>query len=386
MCFGDLLLLLWMWGVSMRVWRKAGIDFTQLLGLEITEVEGQKRPEAAVYSSATDLSLIFLIIFISFNKAVRGVFNIEGSRAFAHILPIIMTMFFVYRAVYPITSRAVWIKMMRDVLIAPFSPVTFRDGYIGDLLTSLVRVFIPLCFSFAYLIMSAYAWLSNNIQAASSTSDLWWQDSFFYRFGLVPLITLYPLWIRLMQCLRKSVETGKRFPYMANACKYASAIAVISYGSFRPHLREDMIWIACFVLATIFQFTWDLTMDWGMLVKSTSKSASDSSFLGISLRKTRLLGPHWLYITVIISNFFLRFAWALTLLPDNRTNGPKTFYAIILFHLTPLVAALEVRTYVLMQCFNCFLVLEISCVLSVFITSLQELFNVKSIQLVKSEK
>ena len=36
MCFGDLLLLLWMWGLSMRVWRMAGIDFIRLLRLEGT--------------------------------------------------------------------------------------------------------------------------------------------------------------------------------------------------------------------------------------------------------------------------------------------------------------------------------------------------------------
>jgi len=37
-CFGDLLLLLWMWGVSMQVWRSAGIDFVRLLQLQETEV------------------------------------------------------------------------------------------------------------------------------------------------------------------------------------------------------------------------------------------------------------------------------------------------------------------------------------------------------------
>ena len=331
-----------MWGLSMRVWRKAGIDFVQLLGLEQTEIEGNKRPEATVYSSATDLSLIFLVTFICFNKAVRGVLNIHGSRAFAHVIPIFMIIFFFYRAVHPFSSKVKWINMLRDVLLAPFYPVGFRDGYIGDLLTSLVRVLIPLCFSFAYLIMSAYAWLSNNIQVASSTSSLWWQDSVFYRFGLVPIITLYPLWIRLMQCLRKSVETGKRFPYLANSCKYASAIAVISYGTFRPHLREDPTWIFCFICATVFQFVWDLTMDWGMLLRSNLKGASDFSLLGISLRKNKLLGPSWVYVAVIFANFFLRFAWALTLLPDDRSNGPKTVYTIVLSHLTPLVAALEV--------------------------------------------
>lgn len=342
MCIGDLLLLLWMWGVSMRVWRKAGIDFVRLLSLEGTEVDGHQSPESAVYSSATDLSLIFLVIFIVFNKTVRGVLNIHGSRALAHVIPTLMVVFFFYRIVFPISSRRRWLKMLRQVLLAPFTPVGFRDGYIGDLLTSLVRVLLPMCFSLAYLVMSAYAWLSNNIKAASSTSDLWWDHSFFYRFALVPFITLYPLWIRLMQCLRRSVESGKRWPHMANALKYASAIAVISYGTFRPHLREDMMWIICFVCATVFQFSWDLTMDWGIVVSSTSKAASESSFLGISLRKNRLLGPSWRYIAVIFANFILRFAWALTLLPQNEEDGEKSVYNRILFHLTPLVAALEV--------------------------------------------
>ena len=366
MCVGDLLLLLWMWGLSMRVWHKAGIDFVQLLGLQQTEIERNKRPEAMVYSSATDLSIIFLVIFICFNKAVRGVLNIHGSRAFAHIIPVLMIIFFFYRAINPISSKSKWIKMLRDVLLAPLYPIGFRDGYIGDLLTSLVRVLIPLCFSFAYLIMSAYAWLSNNIQDASSTSDLWWQNSMFYRSCLVPFITLFPLWIRFMQCLRRSVETGERFPHMANACKYASAIGVISYATFRPHLREDFMWIIFFICATIFQFIWDLTMDWGMLLRNTAKGASESSFLGISLRKNRLLGPSWLYVSVIFANFFLRFAWALTLLPDDRLEGSRTVYTIVLSHLTPLVAALEVKfvwllLYELLVFFPTFLKVHFRC-------------------------
>jgi len=36
MCFGDLLLLLWMWGVSISVWQRAGIDYIRLLNLEGT--------------------------------------------------------------------------------------------------------------------------------------------------------------------------------------------------------------------------------------------------------------------------------------------------------------------------------------------------------------
>jgi hypothetical protein len=214
MCFGDFLLLLLMWGLSMRVWRISGIDFVRLLGLEGTEIEGLKAPEHGIYSSVTDLSLLFLFIFITFNKAIRGVFNVHTSVAFAHAIPTLMVVYFIYRIAFPYTHRKKWLNMLYLVLSAPFNPVTFRDGYIGDILTSLVKVLIPMCFSFAYLIMSAYAWLSNDIKIVSATSGLWWEGNSFYTFGLVPIITLFPLWIRLMQCLRRSVESGQRWPHM----------------------------------------------------------------------------------------------------------------------------------------------------------------------------
>ena len=341
MCFGDLLLLLWMWGVSMRVWRLAGIDFVRILRLEGTEIEGLRTPEAVVYSSATDLSLIFLTVFICFNKAVRGVLGIHGSLAVAHALPTLMVVFFIYRIVYPPTPRRKWLNMLWLVLTAPMNPIIFRDGYIGDLLTSLVRVFLPMCFSIAYLLMSAAAWLSNDIKAAASTSSLWWLDSPWYRLLLVPFVTLMPLWIRLMQCLRRSVESGQRWPHMANALKYSSAIAVISYGTFRPAMRSNAVWIAAFVGATLFQFSWDLTMDWGIVVWADYKDAEDVAFFGLSLRRTRLLGSLWIYIGVICANLVLRFAWALTLLPESTSEG-HTFYSTLLFHLGPLVAAGEV--------------------------------------------
>ena len=45
--------------------------------------------------------------------------------------------------------------------------------------------------------------------------------------------------------------------------------------------------------ATLFQFSWDLTMDWGIVVRANSKDASEMTFLGLSMRRTRLLGKAW---------------------------------------------------------------------------------------------
>ena len=338
-CFGDLLLLLWMWGVSMQVWRSAGIDYVRLLNLQDTELAAHRAPEMHIYAAATDLSLVFLIIFIAFNKAVRGVLHIHGSLAFAHSLPTLMVIYFVYKIVNPFATRSKWLGYLGQVLAAPCYPVKFRDGYIGDLLTSLVRVLIPMCFSFAYLLMSALAWLTNNMNAAASTSNLWWKDSAFFRHFLLPFLTLFPLWIRLMHCLRRSVETGKRWPHMANALKYTSAIIVISFGTFQPALRENPLWVVGFVCATLFQFVWDLTMDWGIVVSSSSPGASSATWGGMALRRRRMLGPLSLYVAVIAFNLVLRFAWALTLLPATHD---QSLYSLLLAYLGPVIAAAEI--------------------------------------------
>jgi len=344
MCFGDLLLLLWMWGLSMQIWRASGIDFVTLLGLEGTEIDGMRSPELSVYTAATDLTLIFFAVFICFNKAVRGVFHIHGSLAFAHTLPVFMVIFFMYRILSPWETRRRWLSFLGQVVSAPLFQVCFRDGYVGDLLTSLVRVMIPMCYSIAYLLMSAAAFMTGNLKWEASTSDLWWQDSVLFRLFLVPVLTLLPLWIRLMQCLRRSVESGRRWPHMANAIKYTSAIAVISFGTFRPSLRQSWVWIFCFILATLLNYTWDLTMDWGVLVRSSSRSASTSfSCFGIALRETRLLGPAWMYFGVMAANLILRFAWTLTLLPSDHNNSDTlSFASVALRHMGPLVAAGEV--------------------------------------------
>jgi len=341
MCFGDLLLLLWMWGISIQVWRKCGIDYVYLLGLEGTELEYtiSNTPEHMVYSSATDLSLLFFVVFICFNKARRGVFGMTGSLPFAHAIPTVMVGYFIYRMIVPFETRQKWLSFLKKVLLAPMFPMVFRDGYLGDILTSLVRVLLPLTFSIAYLLMSAIAWLSNDIKALSSTSDTWWQNSIFFRIFLVPFVSLFPLWIRLMQCLRRASESGKRWPHFGNAAKYTSAIIVISFGTFQPELRNNRIWIASFVFATMFQFVWDLTYDWGIICYA--KSTNESSIFGLTIRQTKLLGPSWLYASVVCTNLLLRFAWATSLLPDDP-NSSNSFYSIIVSHIGPLVAAGEI--------------------------------------------
>ncbi len=413
MVMGDLLLLLWMWGVSLQVWRSSRISWASLLGLEVTKLASLEVPEVAVYDSALEMSSVYLACFAVFNMVNRGVFfssepfirTGEGGeqtrripiRGFhiSHVLPVLLVIFFVYRAVTPWAHRKIWWYHLRAVVIAPLCAVTFRCGYIGDLLTSLVRVLVQAAYALCYLLLIPYAMLMHSgVHSSSNISEelgayeylcsgKWWHESTLLQRGLVPWLTLLPLWIRLMQCLRRSVESGKRWPHIANAFKYTSAIVVISIGTIVPSVRHgkgvfSWLWILAFVGATCFQFMWDVTMDWGLLVPANSEHADNSvalaaalsvqlgqhdvvagqvaprrgavrrllqwAFGGYALRRKRLLGPLWVYLTVILGNFVLRFAWTLTLLQaNNRTAGYTSYgFSLLMAYLTPLIAAAEV--------------------------------------------
>lgn len=70
-----------------------------------------------------------------------------------------------------------------------------------------------------------------------------WTQSYWYKSVLIPLICLFPLWIRFSQCLRKYMDTGQRMPNLANAFKYAMSQTVTLFGAFHPlylmHMRNE---------------------------------------------------------------------------------------------------------------------------------------------------
>ena len=58
---------------------------------------------------------------------------------------------------------------------------------------------------------------------------------------------------------------GRRWPHLGNALKYATAMSVSLFGTFQPQMKSSWVWVFCFVYATLYQFTWDVVMDWDLL-------------------------------------------------------------------------------------------------------------------------
>jgi hypothetical protein len=146
---GNVVLLVVLWPVTVRVWRRAGIDYERLLGIPATP--------AGVGATAwcdmlgADLCIAFLVSLICFWKALRGVFVSTVPPQFAHAFPLVLFLWFTLNAAHPWKDRTrLWAAVL-DTLAAPTRPVAFRDSYVGDVLTSVVRVLVDVAWSFGYV-------------------------------------------------------------------------------------------------------------------------------------------------------------------------------------------------------------------------------------------
>ncbi|CAM9238769.1 unnamed protein product [Chrysoparadoxa australica] len=335
---GNLVLLVWLWAGCVMVWESIGVDWRRCFGLGPASFSAPSSRGVAsaqpgalqeVAQMGCDLTSAYLLSFLCFYKAIRGVLispQLMPSQ-FAHTFPLMLLCYTAQRLILPWARRKDLFSVIWRVMLAPMRKVSFIDGYIGDILTSTVRVSNDLAFTALYYLAGVNGWLANDLQlSAVNYVDKMWA----YQQLLVPLFTVVPLWIRFQQTLRSCYDTGDRWPHLGNSAKYALAIAVSLFGGFQPGLHNSLGWICWFVGATLYQFFWDVTMDWGIV-----------GYLGgsLTLSSPRFLPQRWYYQAAIVMNLLLRFCWTVTLIPEGRANlFTKDFQA----YLSPFVAAAEI--------------------------------------------
>ena len=367
-----------MWGLSVYVWRVHKIDFTKLLTLDTTEddcftnnKESESTPEKGIVDEAIDMSIVYLFTIAIFTQQSRlnmvykkeleqGPVSLssrqEGEEAVATapyyqycaMFPVLFTVWFAYKLVYPWNKRRHYLSMLYKVCMAPFYPVYFVDSYVGDILTSLVKVLVRtatlVIFGAGYAVIML---VTGGVEVDRVEIYASVIESPVYRFGVVPLITLLPLWLRLVQCLRRANESSKRFPHFCNGLKYTSAFTVIAFATFQPDCKSNSLWVLSFVGATLFQYTWDITMDWG-LIESTgaySQQCATGILSNFRIRSELLLRPIGLYPLIMIVNLLLRFSWTLTLIPDGKYSGSldtQPLLHVLFAYLVPIMAAVGI--------------------------------------------
>jgi EXS family len=250
--------------------------------------------------------------------------------------PLFLFVICIMKALVPWNNRkCIWMLLFRRTIGAPFfCPVTFRDGMIGDVLTSSVRPLQDIAFTIFYLVSGLQGWWTNTYDLDQAVLPV--ERSWIVRTIILPACMVSPLWWRFNQNLRQIWDNKKRWPYLGNAFKYFIAAQVAMFGVFNPHRQTSVLWIICAILATLYQIWWDVFMDWNLLRLEKNR---------FYLRSQRLFQSKTIYWTILIINIVLRFGWTMTFLPKkflDRSGALQSTFQGVFLYIDAILATAEI--------------------------------------------
>ncbi|TMW69362.1 hypothetical protein Poli38472_001518 [Pythium oligandrum] len=330
---GCCLLLHWLLGVSMYVWRSARINYRYIF-----ELDPRTTPHyTEVFSDATNMTIVYLVNVLMYYKVVNGYFPEQLLHRGYYPLALFVYTFYYYIVRPWGQQKGLW-RTVLETIGSPFFSVTFFHVFVGDYLTSTVKVTQDLAWSMCFFATKEFL-LKDHVQPLDvngrplysivelRAKEASCQNNVYYAKVAVPLICALPLWFRFIQSLRRIYDSETWWPNLPNAVKYALAQVVVLFGLFHPFYRthshfEDvpeslgglhtfqLVWITLFTLSSLYTWVWDVWMDWGL-------GRPQYKFLGDRQMFSRL----WVYYAAILADFFLRFAWTLSLIPPHSSSS-----------------------------------------------------------------
>jgi hypothetical protein len=336
---------------------------------EEEDVEYSEPPTAAsIAHSAVDLLLLVLVSLFLFTissaeggKYIEGMTTIQWVASIAApVFPLLLFLWAVFKAFFPLSKRRDFWTVVAYTPSAPMLQVTFRyvslfrhytqhstltlfinlfecsDGFIGDVFTSTVRPLQDVAFTVFYCFSGLRGWWTQAYDLDSAQLPL--ETSWLLHTCVLPACMVSPLWWRFLQNLRQCYDTKQRWPYLGNAFKYFIAASVSMMGLFDPSKKNNVLWILCFVFATLYQSFWDVFMDWELLEFQGGTKPK--------LRSARLYPSKTMYWVILIVNFVLRFCWTLSFLPRFYLNSDgmleRTFHGHFSRLHGPIIASAEI--------------------------------------------
>ncbi|CAK9438383.1 uncharacterized protein LODBEIA_P26070 [Lodderomyces beijingensis] len=238
-------------------------------------------------------SLLSLVGWFSFNNFWPHAFP---GRDWPWIFFGVMLVIFIWptNAFYGPSRRWLQFALWR-LLLSGLYPVEFRDFFLGDIVCSLTYTMGNMSFFFC---MYAHHWrgtlAGQNPDENTCTSS---------KSHLMGFFNALPSVWRLLQCIRRFMDTGDWFPHLANMLKYTcSMIYYMTLSLYRidRSLETRIAFIVFACINSIYCSLWDIVMDWSLL-QSGSKY-----FL---LRDYIIYKNPYYYYAAMIVDVILRFQW-----------------------------------------------------------------------------
>eukprot|EP00696_Hemimastix_kukwesjijk_P008245 gnl/Hemi2/20436_TR6785_c0_g3_i1.p1 gnl/Hemi2/20436_TR6785_c0_g3~~gnl/Hemi2/20436_TR6785_c0_g3_i1.p1 ORF type:complete len:591 (+),score=178.57 gnl/Hemi2/20436_TR6785_c0_g3_i1:510-2282(+) len=307
------LLMIWFWGVNVWIWARYRINYVFIFGFD----PGARQTHLKIFADVGLLSalyLSFVFLFILVTRFDVDLFNIDPEYS---TLAMVIFLFAVICNPFDryFSARFLIVRSIGRILCSPFTTVKFLDFYIADVSTSMVRALFDIEYTVCYYVTGD--WLTAEPTTCTGVNTY-----------SMPILSIIPLFYRLLQCLRRYWDTKDAFPHLFNGFKYGLGLTVVFLGALNQNftdadLREYRIfWLVAYLCSTTYSIYWDVYQDWGL---------GDRSARNWFLRD-KLIFPPAAYYYVIFSNMILRFGWALSITPSLAVSlgfAPFSFVTLI---------------------------------------------------------
>eukprot|EP01087_Luapelamoeba_hula_P016804 TRINITY_DN5201_c0_g1_i3.p1 TRINITY_DN5201_c0_g1~~TRINITY_DN5201_c0_g1_i3.p1 ORF type:complete len:707 (+),score=60.15 TRINITY_DN5201_c0_g1_i3:309-2429(+) len=317
--FGLCILMSWVWGVDIWLWKKYRINYAFIFEFNMrSHIEYQQMLEAAATFTVVWMTA-FLVYFLSQEPLQGTAWMSQLSWRAAPItlcsLTVLVMILFQLRAKF-------WLlRGLARIIAAPFMAIRFRDFFLADQLCSLVLVFNDLQFTICFFVYGA--WTDDD--TVCSQGDPYTK----------PLIAALPYIWRLLQCLRRYHDEKDKMQ-LWNGGKYVSSICIVMTSTLRGAEKaangEEIaafwtyLWLGAVALGTCYTYVWDVKFDWGLGAYPWNFK-NEAKFL-----KPRIMYNPRVYYLAIVSNFVMRLMWTFTISPSfaQKMFGSYTLALTIL--------------------------------------------------------
>ncbi|KAL9642144.1 hypothetical protein ABK040_007149 [Willaertia magna] len=305
----------WLYGLNLYIWERNRVNFAYLF--EFHPMNHLKYIK--VWKTASVLTVFWFVFFFLYLATVKNYLTILDAKWY----PLTMGLVLIFIAVLPmhvfhLSARYTLLQVLGKLLITPFGEIKFKHFFVADILTSMVIPITDTSYMLCYYFSNAWSG-----QVQNKCPDL--------NKVMAPLLTFLPFFWRLLQCCRRFYDDRTQKSQLLNALKYLCALLVIIFNTLHVNLeRADdwgpfrWIWIFIIPVSTLYAFTWDILMDWGLFTIKRYNKTTDTNnsiltkvkrILGfeIVMRNRRLYRNKGVYRLAILFNCIARFAWAGTI-------------------------------------------------------------------------
>ncbi|KAJ2725685.1 Signal transduction protein [Coemansia sp. Benny D115] len=304
------ILFLLLFSLNIMAWSRAHINYRFIF-----EVDPRDFLDSWQFLELSSFFLIIASVVFWVNFTLRIEHN--SYICVYVLLGVLLGLFLMPIRMFYWSSRWWLMKSLWRILFSGLYRVEFRDFFLGDEMCSLTYTF-----SMILMLGCAGANKWTDLDETCNTTQ-WWSNAAFL---------MLPNVFRLLQCIRRFVDSGDAFPHLANGAKYSSTIVTMWLASANRISGGNIwksIWVASAIANSCFTSLWDLLMDWGLF-----ESRSKHRFLRSELKFDR----PWVYYVAIVVDVILRFVWITQISPNFFSFGHKVHASTIAY----IAAVLEV--------------------------------------------